>query len=320
MKNVSRAGLWVSLLALLPGQLLAAGIPNGTWQLFKDSDGMTPNAGAVVELTLNAGQLTFKAAQPGETVTDTGTYSVSGNEVTFRFKELETGTRSGAYSVSPDTLVLPFRILSPGPGYSTWMTPTAIEAYRAKVPPRPSGAETMPQLLTRMVALAAAFGNTRERQYIDARAKANSGGYRGGLAEAYYVQGVIFFSQGYYREGWYGFAKAAQLKADNAVYLHNLANAVLEIGPTRDARTILTWVTSNYPNLDPPFAALGATCLQLKDYACARAAYDKARQLDPASGAYDYSLGVLLQEQGNGAQADALFRSAFNKGFGQGAR
>lgn len=312
--------VWMLLLAWVPCAIPATGLPDGQWQLFKDSDGTTPQPDAVVELTLAAGKFSLKAVQPGETVTDVGTYSIAGRKVTFRFKDLEVGTQSGPFSVSADTLVLPFRVLSKGQGYSTWMSPSALLSYRSKVPPRPDGAETMSQLLARMRALASAFGNSKERQYMDQRAKANSAGYRGGLAEAYYVQGVFFFSKGYYREGWYGFAKAAELKPDNAVYLHNLANAVLEIGPARDARTILAWVTEKYPNLDPPFAALGAACLQLNDSVCARAAFNKARQLDPRSGAYDYALGVLSENSGAKDEAAALFRSAFSKGFGQGAR
>ena len=64
--------LVASFLLLLPGLAAAAAptLPNGTWRLFKDSDGRTPRGGAVIELTLTNGSFALKATQPGETVAD----------------------------------------------------------------------------------------------------------------------------------------------------------------------------------------------------------------------------------------------------------
>ena len=310
--------LLVAIFVVLPleSSLAAATAPTGTWRLFKDSDGQVPKSGAVVEITFSANSFTFRAVQPGETVEDRGTFEVDGRRITIEFAGMEQGRQSGPFSVSADTMVLPFRMLSNGPGSSTWMRPAAVESFLKKVPARPAGPETMPALLARVQKVAEAYGNDRERAAIDQRAKARAGAYKGGEAEAFYAQGAILFMKGYYREAWYAFARAAVLKPANAVYLHNLATALQEIGSARDARTILEWVTRNYPNLDPPFGALGTTCLQLGDAACADAALAKARTLAPENGLYDYATGRLLESQGKKADAQRYYDAAFSKGYG----
>jgi hypothetical protein len=293
----------------------AADVPNGVWRLFKDSDGKVPKPGAVVELSLNSGNFTFRADQPGETVADRGTYRISGRTITFEFRELDKGRQTGPFSVSSDTLVLPFPMLGEGKGWSMWMRPAALKAFLDKVPSRPTTAEPMPALLARVQKVAEAFGNGKERQGIDQRARASAHAYQGGEAEAYYAQGAIFFMKGYYREAWYAFARASVLQPTNAVYLHNLATTLQEIGSAADARTILEWVTKNYPNLDPPWGALGTTCLSLKDAACARTALARAQTLAPENGLYDYAMGKLLEQEGKKAQARPLYKAAWRKGY-----
>jgi hypothetical protein len=288
--------------------------PTGTWRLMKDQDGKVPKAGAVVEITFGNGKFTLKATQPDETVTDTGTYSVKGRQITVAFQDMAQGRRSGAFSRSADTLVLPFQMLSDEPGWSMWMTPAALQSFLSKVPPKPPS-ETMPQLLARVQKVAEAFGNDRERQAMVQRAKANASRYAGGEAEAWYAQGAIFFMKGYYREAWYGFARAAVLQPNNAVYLHNLATTLQEIGSQGDARRILEWVTANYPNLDPPFGSLAIGCLALKDTACARAALQKAQALAPQNGLYDYAMGRVLEQEGRKEPALAAYRKAYAKGY-----
>ena len=295
-------------------------LPNGTWRLFKDSDGKVPRSGAFIELTLTNGNFTLKAEQPGETVKDTGTYRVNGRNVTFEFREMEQGRQTGNFSVSSDTLVLPFMMMSNAKGQSTWMTPAALASFLSKVPPRPSTPETIPQVLARMQKVAEAFGNTTQRAAIDQRATAQAAKYKGGEAEALYAQGAVYFLKGYYREAWYAFARAAVLKPTNAVYLTNLATTLQEIGPNQEARLILEWVTKNYPNLDPPFGALGTTCIALKDYPCARSALTRAQTLSPQTGMYDYALGKVFEEEGNKSRAQALYQSAFDKGYGGAAK
>jgi hypothetical protein len=51
----------------------------GTFRLVQDSNGTAPRKGAVIDLAFSPdGTFSFKAVQPGETVTDSGTYSVAG--------------------------------------------------------------------------------------------------------------------------------------------------------------------------------------------------------------------------------------------------
>jgi len=313
------AALFLGLLAWFLPELAPAaapGLPNGTWRLFKDSDGKVPKSGAVVELTLNGGRFTFRAVQTGETVTDTGTYAVTDRTVTFEFRQMAQGKQSGPYSASADTLVLPFLMLTEGKGSSTWMTPAALDGFLAKVPQKPSTPEAMPALLARVQKVAEAFPNVAQRQAIDQRARVMAPRYNGGEAQALYSQGAVYFIKGYYREAWYAFARAAVLQPANAAYLANLATTLQEIGSASDARSILEWVTKNYPNLDPPFGSLGTTCLGLKDFGCARAALARAQSLAPENGLYDYALGKVAEQEGHADQAQALYRTAFGKGYG----
>lgn len=303
------------ILASLSHALAASATVNGTWHLMKDASGQGPKPGAVVALTFESGKLTFKATQPGETVTDRGQYTLSGKTITVEFAELDKGRQAGPYTVSADTLVLPFQMLGDDKGWSMWMRPAALTAFLGKVPARPGTPENMPALLARVQKVAEAFDNAKQRQAIDQRAKTNANAYRGGQAEAYYAQGAIFFMKGYYREAWYAFARAAVLQPTNAVYLHNLAAALAEIGSLTDARQILDWVTKNFPNLDPPWGLLGTTCVTLKDSACARKALMNAQALAPENGLYDHALGKLLEQEGKKDQARTLYKAAWNKGY-----
>jgi cytochrome c-type biogenesis protein CcmH/NrfG len=297
--------------------VLAAGTaPTGTWRLFKDSDGKGPKSGAVIELTFGKGSFHVKAVQSGETVEDDGTFEVAGRTLRMEFRSLSQGKVSGPYSLSADTIVLPFKMLSDGSGSSTWMTATALDSFLAKVPKRPPGPETMPQLLARMQGVAEAYGNGSERAVIAQRAAAQASKYKGGEAQAFYAIGTVYFLKGFYREAWYAFARSSVLKPTNAAYLHNLATVLEEIGPAQEARTILEWVTKNYPNLDPPWGALGVACLQLNDAPCVNTALTKARTLAPENGLYDYVQGRLLQSQGQTADAQSWFRKAWSKGYG----
>lgn len=145
---------------------------------------------------------------------------------------------------------------------------------------------------------------------------ARTAAYRGGAAQAYYVQGTILFLKRYYKEAWYAFAKASSLEPQNAVYLNNLAMVLLELGRLQDARGILDWVVKHYPNLDPPWGNLGAGCLKLRDTACAAAAFQRALALAPENGLYAYGYGKALEAQGRGGEAKAYYAQAFQKGYG----
>ncbi len=98
---------------------------DGVYTLLGDSDNTKPKKNAIVTLTFRgrlSGTLSMSAIQPGETVTDTGNYSVSGSLITIRFKEMEWEANRAKFQFDGCTLVLPFKALggSPGPGTSTW--------------------------------------------------------------------------------------------------------------------------------------------------------------------------------------------------------
>ncbi|MCJ7546754.1 MAG: lipocalin family protein [Deltaproteobacteria bacterium] len=98
----------------------------GTYTLVGDSDGTTLKKGAVATITFkgaNTGTVSMQAKQPGETVVDTGTFSVSGSTITIQFNELDWRAEKQPFQLDDCTLVLPFRALgfTEGPGTSTWI-------------------------------------------------------------------------------------------------------------------------------------------------------------------------------------------------------
>ena len=98
----------------------------GTYLLQKDSDGRSPKKQAKVTITFKGGITGFvsmSAVQPGETVTDSGTFKVMGNLITIKFKEMEWEANRQPFTLQGCTLTLPFLALggSGGPGTSTWI-------------------------------------------------------------------------------------------------------------------------------------------------------------------------------------------------------
>lgn len=121
--------LVAGLLLFLSVACHASGI-EGTYRLVKDSDGVTPKKDAVVTITFKgaaSGSVSMKAVQPGETVTDTGTFSVNDVLITILFKEMVWEVRQQRFSLEGCYLVLPFKALSGDtkPGSSTWIAERA---------------------------------------------------------------------------------------------------------------------------------------------------------------------------------------------------
>jgi hypothetical protein len=103
----------------------AAAALNNAYTLVRDSDGTVPKKNAVVIITFkggNSGTLSMSAVQPGETVTDTGQFSVSGDRITIQFKEMEWAADRQQYYLEGCYLILPFKALagSEGLGTSLW--------------------------------------------------------------------------------------------------------------------------------------------------------------------------------------------------------
>lgn len=99
----------------------------GEYELIGDVEGTKVNDGASVTLTLkDDGTLTVLAVQPGETLDDTGTWSVTDTEI-----ELTTTGESlvgeGPFELRGDVLILPFLVFGEGEGRSEWkrLTPPA---------------------------------------------------------------------------------------------------------------------------------------------------------------------------------------------------
>ena len=125
---MSKRNLILTIL-LAAGLSLHAAIPAGTYRLIKDSNGTTPKTGAVISLKFSVGKLFLRAAMPGKTVTDSGTYRISGNRITVRFRQFPFKCTSAAYSIADGKLKLPFKVLSGGSGHSLWQKESALSTF-----------------------------------------------------------------------------------------------------------------------------------------------------------------------------------------------
>jgi len=121
------AGCVAAALVMTWSMLAGAQPIDGVFVHVRDSDGTVPKQHATVTLTFQAGALRMAAVQPGETVTDTGTYSVHNRLITIRFREMEWEATRQPFDLTGCILTLPFKALggSPGPGTSVWRRQSA---------------------------------------------------------------------------------------------------------------------------------------------------------------------------------------------------
>lgn len=278
----------------------------GSWRLVRDSDGTTPRPGATITLTLNAdGTLKVKAAQPGETVEDTGSWEAAGGKITLHFDELDNeGVDDGTYSLAGPMLTLPFRMIGAGRGTSVWRSATAGQAK-------------VDDDTTVLAVIQAELKEAQAQENANQRRKMDQAAARGGasLAENYYGQAVAFFLKGYLNEAWYGFAKAASLSPTNAVYLNNLSSVLMELERIDAAIMLLDWVNKYFPTLDSPFANRGIAALRAGDCGGARKALTTALRLSPENGMYEYSLCEAERCAGNEQKAEQYCQLAWRHGY-----
>ncbi len=292
-----------ALLVCLAGPLSAQTL-QGKYILIKDDNGGTAKTGAEISLSFSAnGTFKLKAIMPGQTLDDNGTYKISGSTITIVFKEMEQGKQSGPYSLSNGTLLLPFRMLNTVKGSSTWQLAGSSFV--------PTG--TVEEVIKRNMEGVQKI--TKYTDKVDAWAKADAKKYKGGLAEAYYVMGNLFYFKNFRPDALYAFAKAAQLKPTNALYLNNLSSIIMDYSKYSDAVILLKEVTKQFPNLASPFGNLAIAQLKMANYSAADSAIRVARRLDPGNGLYCYTGGKIKEARGDKAGAQQDFGQAWDDGY-----
>jgi hypothetical protein len=92
----------------------------GDYTMVGDVGGSQVKSGATITMSLVAdGTLTFHAVQPGDTVDDTGTWSVSRATMKITF-DAQGLTGDGPYRFDGNTLTIPVKFFTSGSGSSTW--------------------------------------------------------------------------------------------------------------------------------------------------------------------------------------------------------
>ncbi len=275
----------------------------GKYRFTADSDGKEANAKAIITLQFLENTFKLKAEQPGNIVTDEGTYQLSGNKITITFKTMEQGKKSGNYTFQNGTLTLPFKMLNNAAGSSNWLS-TAIVS---------SNSSTKKKVIDN--ALAGSVTKAKLYKEVDSRASKNAATLKGGLAEAYYAQAVHFYFRNYKWESLYGFAKASQLQETNALYLNNFSNLLLELGRVYDAKVLTEEITKAFPNLASPWANQAYIYLKLGIVKEADEAIQTAIRLSPDNGLYYYTAAKIAEEKGNKKEADNLQAKAWSLGY-----
>lgn len=296
------------LLLLFPLTVLLAQTLSGKYILVKESDGQVPKTGAVISITFIAnGSFSFTAKMPGTTVTDKGSYKISGSNIEISFKEMEQGKQSGAYSLEDGTLILPFKMLKNVKGNSTWQKEgtTADNTKTSTLP--------VAEIITKWLN----YANRKIKLSIDIdRAAAGvAKKVNNDLARGYYTQGVMLFFKKYYMEALYAFAKASQLENTNVLYLNNFAMLLMEMDKYGDAISVLQEVTSSSPKMASPWGNLAIAYFFSNNLPAAENAISRAISNDAQCGGYYYTDGVIQKKKGNTEKAQQSFDKAWENGY-----
>ncbi len=302
---------FIAAIAFFSAPIFAEGI-QGKYHFLADSDGKKANKKSIITLDFAASTFKFKAEQPGELIEDNGSYRISGNMLSISFKEMEQGSKKGAYSLNDGVLTLPFKMLDNLAGSSQWQLAGALTKNTT------TKATVIDQVVSN------AQKKTKLYAQVDSRAAAGAKNLKGGLAEAYYIQATLLYFKGYKWEAMYGYAKAAQLKPTNGLYLNNLSKMLLDNGRIQDAKALLEEITKSFPNLASPWGNLAYAYFKLDINTEAEVAIKKAISLDPDSGLYRYTLAKILEAKGNKKEAEVNFDKAWELGYagngGEGAK
>lgn len=281
---------------------------SGKYTLVKESDGQSPKSGASITLNFNAnGSFTLTAKMPGTTVTDKGTYKISGSTINISFNEMEQGKQSGPYSLEEGTLILPFKMLKNVKGSSTWQK-EGTTANNNKIATAPV-AETINKWADY------AKGKIKSQTFIDNAAATTSKKVKNNLAQGYYVQGVMLFFKKYYMEALYAFAKASQLEKENVLYLNNLSMLLMEMDKYGDAISILEEITKLNPKIASAWGNLAISYFFTNNLPAAGIAIGKAIAIDPECGGYYYTEGVIEKKKGNTTKAQQSFDKSWEQGY-----
>ncbi|MDR1727432.1 MAG: hypothetical protein LBT74_05835 [Acidobacteriota bacterium] len=308
MKTLKHISLAIALLLAtgLAQAALAQGALQGRYRFVKDSDGRVPNAKATITIDFASGRFNLLAEMPGTTVTDDGTYSVNGGQMTIKFNEMEQGERTGAWSLSGGKLTLPFQMLDADEGSSEWQ---AV----AEAPP--SGLTAL-QVIDAAVSAGRAGGNA---QAIDDAAQDYAKKRGADVSEGYYMAGMYTFFSGRATDALYALGRAAQLQNRNGLYLSNLSYLVHETGKTGDAITLGVYTTRVAPTVASGWGNTACFYFIKGRLAEAEAFINRAIKLDKGAGVFRYTKGKILARRGQGEQAKKSFVEAWDRGYaGQG--
>jgi len=275
----------------------------GKYRFLADSDGKEASAKAIITLQFLDNTFKLKAEQPGNVVTDEGTYQVSGSKITITFKTMEQGKKTGNFTLQNGTLMLPFKMLNNAAGNSAWLSTSIVSPNTS----------TKKQVIDN--ALAGSITKAKLYKELDSRAATNAKNLKGGLAESYYVQAMLYYFRNYKWESLYGFAKASQLQESNALYLNNFSNLLLELGRIYDAKVLTEEITKSFPNLASPWANQAYIYFKLGNTKEADEAIQTAMRLAPDNGLYCYTAAKIAEERGNKTEAENLTTKAWQLGY-----
>lgn len=296
------------LLLLFPAPVLLAQTLSEKYILVKESDGQVPKTGAVISITFNKnGSFALIAKMPGATVTDKGSYKISGSNISISFNEMEQGKQSGYYSLEDGTLILPFKMLKNVKGSSTWQQEGTTASNTA--------ISTLPvtEIITKWLNYASR--KLKLSNDIDQAAAVSAKKINTGLATGYYTQGTMLFFKKYYMAALYAFAKAAQLESSNTLYLNNFAMLLMEMDQYGDAITILEDLTKTAPKIASPWGNLAIAYFFTGNLPAAENAINKAISNDALCGSYYYTEGVIAKKKGNTEKAQQSFDKAWENGY-----
>jgi len=281
---------------------------SGKYIFTKDGDGQMAKSNAVISMSFNTnGTFSLKAVMPGNTVTDNGTYKISGDNITISFKEMEQGKQSGAYSLTEGTLILPFQMLKNKQGSSTWQKEGTVAANKQ------ISKESVSEIINKWTDYAKS--KIKGQQEIDKFAAASAKALKNDQAQGYYIQGVKLFFKKYYMDALYAFGRACQLQKENILYQNNFCSLLIDMEKYGDAIPILEDITKSSPGIADAWSNMATAAFFTGNYALAGIAIDKAITANPICGGYYYTKGQIEKKKGNAEAAQQNFDKAWDNGY-----
>lgn len=271
----------------------------GAYTFLKDSDGKPAPENVKIMLTFSAGSAVLVSTPPQPLYTDSGTYEYqAGTLKRFVLPRLGKFVANGKVEFGSDAVTLPFKLLSSGPGTSSWLAPKKVNRASESIQP----------LIDQILKEAEREIPPKVRSILQ-----RSITPREDEAEQYLRVGTSVNAAGHIPEAIWALAHSAKISEDPQA-LNNLAHALSLDAEYANARQLLLAARASAPGNPIILNNLAYTNYQMGKLDEAELAERLAVAADPQP-EYLWSLCKILHAQKRAGEARPFCDQAMEKGI-----